>query len=142
MNFRPAGSTRQDIMVIYVEGETFKNNRTSGVTYRFPGQSGPRIATVFVASRARVRHQVLAHEFGHALLYDPVNDCRTDPTPGLDRSGHVPASNKNNLMLPSVTLSPTINAGQCRAAARSPLITSLIQKPASNQIRNRPKKRI
>jgi hypothetical protein len=138
-NFRPPGSTRQDIMVIYVPGTTFKNNRTNGVTFRFSGQSGPRIATVFIASQARLRYQVLAHEFGHALLYDPVTDTNTDPTPGVS-GGHVPASNRNNLMLPSVPISPTINAGQCRAAARSPLITSLIQ--ASNRRRNRPKKRI
>lgn len=162
INFRPAGSTRLDIMVIYVGGTTFKNNRSTGSTWTFSGQSGPRIATVVMASQSIARAQVLAHEFGHALLYNPVTNRKTDPTPGLDSSGHVPAGNNpNNLMLATVPLNPTINAGQCRAAARSPLITSLIQLPSkrkwaknrniksrsvriplSNLIRNRLKKRI
>jgi len=128
INFRPPGSTRLDITVIYVEGTTFRNNRTVGATLKFSGQSGPRIATVIMASQSPARARVLAHEFGHALLYNPVTNRNTDPTPGLDSAGHVPAgSNPNNLMLASVPLNPTLNAGQCQAAARSPLITSLIQ---------------
>ena len=79
--------------------------------------------TFFLRRISRVTTIVADKEFDQS-----VTNRNTDPTPGLDSAGHVPAgSNPNNLMLASVPLNPTLNAGQCRAAARSPLITSLIQ---------------
>ncbi|MBW7454841.1 NlpC/P60 family protein [Paenibacillus sepulcri] len=126
IRYSPKGSTRNDVVVIYMNSKSFKDveakRTTTGAIYFFGKKTGPRVATILLATNSRERAQMLAHELGHALFVNPVTGRSINPSRTMDPNETSHDSDKKNLMYPKPPSKPHINQTQREKAKKSTLI--------------------
>ncbi|WP_349254218.1 NlpC/P60 family protein [Paenibacillus sp. RC67] len=126
IRFNPPGCTRNDVVVIYMDSQSFWDEGakrvTTGGIFFYKLDQGPRTATIVLASNSKERSQMLAHELGHALFVDPATGLAINPSPTRDRKERSHDRNRKNLMYPKPPKKPILNQRQCLKARKSILI--------------------
>ncbi|WP_162309386.1 C40 family peptidase [Cohnella abietis] len=126
IKYSPTGSTRKDVVVIYLTSKSFKdigaNRKTTGAIYFYGKKLGPRVATILLATNTRERTQMLAHELGHALFVNPLTGRSINPSRTIDPKETSHDLDKKNLMYPKPPSKPVINQTQRDRAKKSTLI--------------------
>ncbi|WP_308638774.1 NlpC/P60 family protein [Paenibacillus silvisoli] len=131
IRYSPKGSTRRDVVVIYLTSKAFKdvgaNRTTTGAIYFFGKKIGPRVATILLAANSKERAQMLAHELGHALFVNPLTGKAVNPSRTLNPKEPSHDTDKRNLMYPKPPANPVIKKSQREKARQSILVREVKQ---------------
>ncbi|MDQ0873338.1 hypothetical protein QFZ77_001997 [Paenibacillus sp. V4I3] len=124
IRIRPAGSTRLDIVVYYLGGDTFSDGvgRTVGCHTSRTGITGPSPSILLTNGISRPNSFILAHEIGHALFFNRTTGRSIDPSPNRDPNDpahDLITSNFMNATVPRTNV--TFHPAQCRGARLSEL---------------------